>query len=620
MATLGRAFLCLLGLLCAGVPSGALGDAIPVVEIAAEHMTVQDFPLRRIVDPSKGLDVESIAAGTVPGDDSGSRFFIPTDNSDFWFVFTLRNATAAPVDLVVRLDEAFLETVDLSYRDGGNWVTQRNGLSVPLSARQIAHPWPAFPMRLAAGAERTLYLKTYSLRRWFSVGIVIEDRRTFDDRETFQLLGYGLFFGAVIALALYNLIIFVSLRDIVYFYYVCTAVNMCIFVFMFNGFNLYVFDDPIFHYKLSPSLFLAIAFLILFVRRLFYLGSTMPTINKILAGLAALYFVESILAVVDTHNRYYAPVIGAPTMLILLAVGFRAALKGIPFSRYFVLGMSWHVVGLLLLALLESGSLPYSFPTRHGYLIGSLIEMIVFSLGLADRVRLLQEEKYSAQKRLREVEEDEKRRLERLVAEQTRELRDANLELERLTKTDTLTGLHNRRHFDETMRREWTRLARLRQPLCLVIADIDHFKAYNDTYGHQAGDACLQAAADTIQASSGRDDVAARYGGEEFAVILPGCGREGGRLVATAIHQAIQARALTHPGSPFGKVTLSFGVAAVIPDEAVPPEVLFARADQALYASKAAGRNQVTVAVDAPLTGRAWAASLLPAGQAPPLP
>jgi len=185
--------------------------------------------------------------------------------------------------------------------------------------------------------------------------------------------------------------------------------------------------------------------------------------------------------------------------------------------------------------------------------------------------------------------------MERVVAEKTEALRLANEHLEALSFSDALTGLANRRRFDEALAREWRRTARAQLPLALVLADIDSFKAYNDSVGHAAGDDCLRAVADVIRDIAGRaGDLAARYGGEEFVLLLPGLDRTAALAFAERLRAACEARALPHPASVVGPtVTLSLGVAAWVPDAANSPQSLFTAADEALYRAKAAGRNCV---------------------------
>lgn len=185
--------------------------------------------------------------------------------------------------------------------------------------------------------------------------------------------------------------------------------------------------------------------------------------------------------------------------------------------------------------------------------------------------------------------------LRQLVDERTEALRRANEHLEQLSFTDALTGLANRRRFDELLQTEWRRCARQQLSLALLVVDVDHFKAYNDALGHGAGDDCLREVARLVQAHTARaGELAARYGGEEFVLLLPGLDLEAARRHAERLRQACEAAALPHPASPTSPVlTISLGAAACLPADGGSAETLFALADAALYRAKEQGRNRV---------------------------
>ena len=181
--------------------------------------------------------------------------------------------------------------------------------------------------------------------------------------------------------------------------------------------------------------------------------------------------------------------------------------------------------------------------------------------------------------------------------EMSRDLASANRELEKLSRQDGLTGIANRRYFDSYLVTEVRRGARERQPLSLVLSDVDHFKAFNDCYGHQAGDDCLRRVAAALSSAGRRPaDLAARYGGEEFAMVLPGTALEGAVDVAQAVSRVIESLGIPHARSAVNaKVTLSQGIVSLTPEKETSSEDLIQRADQALYLAKQQGRNRYVV-------------------------
>lgn len=204
--------------------------------------------------------------------------------------------------------------------------------------------------------------------------------------------------------------------------------------------------------------------------------------------------------------------------------------------------------------------------------------------------------------------------MRQLVEQRTTELEKANaellfeidrrrkkeVELQRISRLDSLTGVANRRVFDEILKEEWKLATCLGQPLSLVMLDLDHFKEYNDHYGHVAGDTCLRDVAQSISHHPKRPrNLFARYGGEEFALILPQTSNQGACLVAERLRNAIEVLQIPHGFSSTGTtLTVSLGVATVIPRDGIPVDSLIKLADQALYSAKHAGRNRVETVGD----------------------
>lgn len=191
----------------------------------------------------------------------------------------------------------------------------------------------------------------------------------------------------------------------------------------------------------------------------------------------------------------------------------------------------------------------------------------------------------------------EKARLYEQLLDAQRQLEAANRILDRLASVDGLTGLPNRRYFDEHGEAERRRMQRMSRPLGLVLIDVDHFKAYNDTYGHLQGDESLKRVANTIRDHLQRaTDFVARYGGEEFAVILTDSDADSTQRTADMLRERVASLAVPHAGAPgTGIVTISAGVVAAVPQQGVSLKQLLNAADAALYRSKREGRNRVTI-------------------------
>jgi diguanylate cyclase (GGDEF)-like protein len=197
---------------------------------------------------------------------------------------------------------------------------------------------------------------------------------------------------------------------------------------------------------------------------------------------------------------------------------------------------------------------------------------------------------------------EEMDRKNRELTETRRQLEHRNRDLERISALDTLTQIANRRRFDAVLRQEWRRCARDESPLSLVFCDIDYFKRFNDTYGHQAGDECLVRVAQAMEETLNRPaDLVARYGGEEFIALLVDTAIDGARLLAERMRARVEALGVEHRASGVAAhLTVSLGVASVVPRPAIRAEDLVDLADRALYAAKEGGRNRVLAAEDLP--------------------
>ena len=232
----------------------------------------------------------------------------------------------------------------------------------------------------------------------------------------------------------------------------------------------------------------------------------------------------------------------------------------------------------------------------------ALVKSAAFAAGandylvkLPDNIELVARILYHSRSYLTLLQRDEAYRALRVSQQQ---LLDTNLVLQRLMNSDGLTGLSNRRHFDEYLELEWRRAMRDQSQLSLLMIDVDYFKAYNDQHGHVAGDEVLRRVGESLRGSCTRaSDLAARYGGEEFAVIMPGTAAGGARLQAEKIRRAVEALGIPHdlpkPGSP---ISVSIGIATIRPSVEHDPLSLVIKADEGLYLAKHSGRNQVAQA------------------------
>jgi diguanylate cyclase (GGDEF)-like protein len=333
-------------------------------------------------------------------------------------------------------------------------------------------------------------------------------------------------------------------------------------------------------------------------------------VTQAVVGISALFVLLVVFTRVDTFSAtltYFQPL----SLLIMLYVIYGLVLAFIRGEE----GSTMVLVGFLSIVITFMNDMLYVANVLHtGHLIS--LGLLIFILNQAFLISIrfsiayttieLQRTKlertntaYQAEIESRKSAEQEvlqhKDNLEELVEDRTAELQIANKRLEELSRVDGLTGIANRRRLDEELDREWKRMLREKRPLSVVLCDIDHFKLYNDTYGHGGGDECLIRVANAIKDSVNRPgDLTARYGGEEFCLVLPETSGMGALQIAELVRKNVYELHMEHKSSPMAEVvTLSLGVATLIPDIGSHPSVLLEAADRALYQAKGNGRNRV---------------------------
>ncbi len=282
-----------------------------------------------------------------------------------------------------------------------------------------------------------------------------------------------------------------------------------------------------------------------------------------------------------------------PTKAIKLAAEINATVilqdlvmpevDGLMMVRYFRVNKATAKIPIIVLSTKEEASIK-----SEAFTLGANDYMVK----LPDKIEMIARIRYHSKAYITQLERDE---AFRALEESREKLAEANLALQKLSSLDGLTGIANRRSFDETLQKEWKRSIRGEKSIGLIMLDIDFFKLYNDHYGHQGGDDCLKRVAKGLESAIHREtDFLARYGGEEFSTVLPDTDLNGAIKVAEEMRLTIKDLRIEHAKSKVTDiVSISIGVATVIPLQGMNQEILIAAADQALYRAKDEGRDMV---------------------------
>lgn len=567
--------------------------SIPSYDLSNAGVFNQPFDVYVFEDDTQSQSVDAIAAGQLGGYLATSRFHVKSTNSNYWLAFTLLNQSPKIFRRIIRVDEPYIDSVSINYKKDGEWYSELAGLRIPISERKITNRNPVFQVTLAPHESKTIYIHLHSNYGMLPIGLMIEEPAEFVSQELVQNAGYFFYFGAAASLLIYNFFLFITLRDKLYIYYVMHGLCFVTWVLLYSGFDLYLGVSPEMHYKLNPTTSFTLLFLSLFTRSLLQTKKNFPRADMTLKVFASITLFLGILCFIDFNYYQYLSFIALITYIFFLIFGIYAVYKRTPLSIYYLSSMTLYFIGIITLALFLVDIAPHNFFTRYFYLIGSLAEFSIFSLALAYRIKLLQRQNLAYQENQIQAQIEAKNKLEEEVSLRTKDLKQANEELAKITKLDGLTGLGNRRLLDEWITHDYAQLKEQKGQYSVILCDIDFFKKYNDFYGHQKGDTCLRKVATALKACCHQpDDLAIRYGGEEFLILLSNTDKKGASKVAARIQFAVNGLMIEHYGSDVANhVTLSQGVASSS-NEAIKIDKLISIADELLYKAKGLGRNQ----------------------------
>jgi diguanylate cyclase (GGDEF)-like protein len=503
---------------------------------------------------------------------TGETFSYGFDQSAYWFRFRIRKKPDFDDArrLVLSTDRPVIEELDLflpvAGAPAGRFHCLRSGIRRHGAADDLGHSYPALVIPDNIRNDAYIYLRIQTIVASYS--IALSSKEYFDHSTRSEYLFFGVVIGIMAAMLLYNLVIAIFLKDKIYAAY-CIYIFFAVTYFSFlSGWPMGLGLNPEYLMAVTIKLFsLTFLFGMNFSRLFLATKGNNPLIDRIFKMIMAVAAADLILSLVgyfDIANEIaYFLVLLAPIAVIVFAAirwcqGYQPAI-------YYLIAWSVLFVASIIGASSGVGLINYSFMTYNAPSIGAAAESILLSLALAERIRILQREQ------------------QKLIEKERR--------LTELSITDELTGLFNKRWFSSKLGSEIDHTHNVNSPLTLILLDVDHFKRFNDTYGHASGDKVLAELGLTISENIRRCDIACRYGGEEFAIILPNADLAGAVAIAERLRGSFSAKLIKTTQKAVAGVTVSLGVTEVSRDDDV--NSFFERADRALYLAKSQGRNQV---------------------------
>lgn len=487
---------------------------------------------------------------------------------------------------------------------GGAPLHSQAGDLLPFSRQPFFHHNLVFPVELPAGAT-SLYLRVASAGA-LTVPAELWTPQAFLRHNQASYAGLAIYYGMLLALGAYNLLLYFSLRDRTYLFYVLFLASMAVGNASLEGLaGQFVWPEWPRWNNLALPLGMAMSGLLAanFVRSFLRTAASRPRTDAVLRGFMAWYVAAILLNLVS--YRWAEMMTSLASMFFsttTLLIGIASYRQGHPGARYFVLAWSFLLAGSVMLALRNFGWIPTNFITRYGFQIGSALEMLLLSYALADRITALRLAKEQADAGLLRLQQENvaalkrsEQELEQRVAERTRQLVAANAQLEVLSRHDALTGLGNRNELEQA----WTRLEafarRSQHGIAVLLMDLDNFKPINDTHGHHVGDYVLKEVASRLRRHTRATDTVVRLGGDEFVVLAS-------EVIANDELDHLKIKIGAAVGEPIevdGKlltVGCSIGIACY-PSDATTLSDLLALADAAMYRSKRRGALEANVAL-----------------------
>ena len=516
----------------------------------------------------------------------------------YWFHTRLFNAGNTEQRWLLVLKYPLLDNVDVYLRYPDGRVDHlASGDMLPFSARAIRYRHPNFWVDLPQRTEVELLVRTQS-KSSMQAPLALYTFGAFAEMERDAQIGIGIYNGILFALFFYNLVLWLSLRDSSHFWYMCHIAGFGLVMFCLNGLAFeYLWPRSPWLANHAIPLSMAVSQIAMhqFARKFLELEQRWPLGDLVSRGLIgfftlvgiASFFVDYRLSVkLGTYCVF-------PGVLAIIYQAMYTIRRGYRPAQLFLAAWTMLLLGTAMYASVSIGLLPKTFVTEYGIQVGSATEMILLSFALAFRYANLRSEN---ERIVREANEQLERNVSRRTGELSsalEQLAEANSRLRESNRRDALTGVFNRRHFHDVFEQLLRQAHETRQPLGVLLIDLDHFKRVNDTHGHLAGDECLRVLsrklADTVFTENA---VVARFGGEEFVVALPACGQSRLLEIAERLRRRVGAEPVHYAGKEI-TITASIGAFSVPPSWNHSADDVLHHVDDALYGAKNAGRNRV---------------------------
>jgi diguanylate cyclase (GGDEF)-like protein len=518
-------------------------------------------------------------------------------DSAYWVRIPIINETARGVSLVLDIKNPFLDRVDLFVKRLFELDHSKAGDTQPFNERPIKHPNLLLPFELQPYDEIELFIRVES-KGTIQIPMTLRTQSNFIEHNFVANSLSNLFYGVLLAISLYHLLVYLTVKDELYLLYTFFYTSIIGIYLSTDGVPNILFwpEHPEFtNYFLILSIGLSIFFPCYFSYGVLNLKEERPRWGYMMRAIGLLGLANGLLGFVVPYHEHLRWILlcSMISIVVNLACYLVRTLDGFRSAKLMLLSGLCASVGFTVSILANFGWIPSTTWTEKAPYLGIILMAMMQAYALASRISLERELLAQEQHDLIETQKMINQNLDAMIKERTYELEEANRRLVELSTTDPLTKLRNRRHFDDIYRTAFRHAARNQHPLSMLLLDIDHFKRVNDTYGHQFGDLCLiQSAKHILDCVRRPTDVVARYGGEEFVILLPETDIDGAILIGEMVNERFRNAHITAAGIDI-IVTVSIGVVSMVPDIDTYEDQLLSEADKLLYVAKDRGRDRL---------------------------
>ncbi|GHE98240.1 sensor domain-containing diguanylate cyclase [Thalassotalea profundi] len=548
--------------LCLCLINSSVYAATPIQITNDSEIKLEQFEMAYFVDKSENMPFEQVQGQNFTK--SSNRLSLGTKSKTTWIKIQLHNVDKNTQKLYLHHPYAYHNSKVELYEVEQGVLSNVRVLDMDKKETQqwMYRGSAVFDFTLQPNQQKTLFVKSLSFsHQWFALNIYDENQ---SKRALLgQFTNIALVVGMLLALIIYNFLLFFSSRLKEHFYYACYLVSGGFWIALSYGlfadlFNIFGSVTIIWHLSLVTMPF----FLLLFMINIFETKKKYPIEHWALVAVLILLVINFIHGLFDIVAALdYSSTLAAIMMLASLSVSLSMLIRRHPMALFFLIGHGLFVAFSTLAVLFYKGIAEFNYVNSHGVGIGIALEALVLSLIIAYRIRTLEK------------------------------LKSTQADLQLLASTDPLTKLFNRRHFNSAAVQHLDLAEQTKQTSSIALIDIDHFKSINDTYGHTLGDKSIKCVANIIKNQSRQEDILARYGGEEFIILMPNTNLDDAFILIERIRKKLESTTIEIDTNQSIQLTISAGIAEVNTQDLNLQEAIN-QADKALYKSKNNGRNQ----------------------------